>query len=188
MTREEWLTELVGEICNGFSLTLGDPRKITCGWTSSGARKRKVRPVVELIHKDYSASKTYELFVSPEVADPNTFFDPLVHLLVKMSTGEFGKLRKQTRYIERQIGWHEMFRYQSNAYREMKDAVLVDMSAKHGEYPHAEIHLADGSSSATKNPLKKLICPSCGIIMRATDIHIDVGVPFCQCGARFNKA
>ncbi len=55
MNREEWLTTLTNKICNEYGISISDSYKISCGWTTAGARKKQNKPVIEMIHKNASA-------------------------------------------------------------------------------------------------------------------------------------
>jgi len=166
IARQNWLRSIADNLAPEFD-ALGVPLpafRVTCGFPSSGARQRKKRVIGEIHDRSSSADGHYEIFISPVNADSVTVAAVLAHELVHAAVGipeghnrEFGR-------VAREIGLQGKLTVPeaSPAF----EAKIKRWVAIEGDYPHAALDVSSRTKQTTR--LRKLSCPKCGAVARAS--------------------
>lgn len=177
-TREEWLTAAVEELRPFFNLAshpVARSIRVTCGFPSNYRRSR--------LHGECWASTasrdgTYEIMVSPTLADPIRVFATLVEQMTHTVAGAMG-LTSTYRQVATDMlllpdaarGWKQC------SFGEAFIAAYVDIIDSLGPYPHAELDLSERKTQSTR--LLKAVCPSCGYTVRLTAKWAVQALPVC---------
>lgn len=178
-TREDWLQAFTQHPATQAAFAgLGAPipaqLRIGVGWTNKGARAKAIGECYSTV---CSGDGTWEIIMSPVLAEGSRVADVLIHELVHASVGlECGHKGAFTRVakglgLEGKMtatiagaGWH---------------AWADDVVAELGDYPHA---MLDGAlSSGPKKQgtrMLKVYC-GCGYQVRASRKWLEVAMPDC---------
>lgn len=177
-TREQWLAAAIERLRPYFSdagRELPGNVKATCGWPSRAATSRKRKRIGECWSDKASAGGTFEIFISPAVADSREVFAILVHELIHAAVvlgggdglAPFSALARKL---------HLAGPWTATSPAEGFDgAYCHDLDAL-GAYPHSVL---SGESSAEKKQRVRLIKVSCadgdcGAVFRLTAKWIEV--------------
>lgn len=200
-TREEWLGA-VADSFRGVFLALDAPLprlRMSCGWPVGRPLGRKNRAVGQCWDVSCSADRTYEIFVSPCVADSSRAADILLHELVHTAVGLKAGHGKAFKRVAEGLGLEGPMT--ATVASEALSSRLRGRERLIGRYPHAVLDTrmvdVDGrkptdpgyKGPSTSGPPKqstrmvKLVCGSCGYTARTTRKWIEVGLPSCCCGA-----
>lgn len=182
-TREWWLGSLVEAVRPWFA-EVGTPLpariRVACGWPSSRtfSRKRRRRRS-ECWDEASSADGTAEIFVSPALDESLEVAAVLCHELCHAAIGRghdaafvalTGRLGLVGEPAETVAGPDLAAR-------------IAALCAGLPPYPHARLDPGDdGEKRGTW--LIKVVCPSCGYVVRATRKWLRAGLPTCPCGRR----
>jgi len=178
--REAWLQSAVAEVRDLFAAS-GSPLpakiRVACGFPPSYNRTKAVS---QCWLDTASADKTVEICVAPTLAQPVDVLAALLRALCRAVPGGYsGKsasyqaalsacaLDKKGRMPQFNKEWGEML-------------------ASLGAYPHAELVVPQSATQGTRQI--KLICPTCGYILRTSAKWIATGLPQCHDGDMFNIA
>jgi hypothetical protein len=175
-TREQWLTAAIDEVRPMFQaegLSLASRIRVTCGFPAHHARSGRVG---ECHASAASADQTYEILISPVLADPDRVFDVLIHELCHTLPGCMGH------GLTFAAAAHAMSLQAVNS--DWKATVQAsDFQAKYGiiieslgAYPHAALAVA---SKVQSTRMLKAACPHCGYTIRLTKKWADIGLPTC---------
>ena len=169
MNREQWLNNAMQSfalIINGNCTNgLPDKIKVSCSLTT----KRDKRTRSETIHAKHSADGTFNILISPLIADPVSVCEQLAIQLINVATSDsnadFNRLCNALHF--------------ENTIPGFKFAIeFGELIAELGEYPHAEVSLPDGAKQSTR--LLKAHCPKCGMKIWLTQKWINQGLPICS--------
>jgi SprT-like family protein len=182
VTREEWLITLMNRLRPEFtahSVALPDEIAVSCGWTSKGARGKRIG---ECWRADCSHARRPEIFISPKLADSIEVGHVLVHELIHAALPDAGHGSAFKRVALRLgLTGRMTATVPTDALRQR----LGDLIEHIGEpYPHAELRPGEDERKQSTR-LLKLSCPGCGYVIRTTQKWIEVGVPTCCCGEDF---
>lgn len=178
-TREEWLNAaadlLRPEFQKRAGIKLPKNIRIACGWTSAGRRGKRIG---ECWSRTSSADDTFEMFISPVLAEPVRVLGVTVHELTHAGVG----LEAGHRHPFRKAAKAMLLEGKMKATTEgqpFKDA-FAPILAKLGLYPHGV--LSPGGSKGPKKQdarMLKCSCSGCGYIVRTTAKWLEVATPTC---------
>ena len=177
-TREEWLTaalSLVRAQVPGIASRI----RVTCGFPSTFTRSGTL---AECWPDQSSADGTWEIMVSPTVADPGAVFVLLLGQALHTLPGAASTGSVTWRDACANAGlaptgedWKTL-----QATEDLGDLFAIQNL---GPYPHAEI--VTGSKKVQTTRMLKLTCPTCGYVIRTTGKWLKTGVPTCHDGDTF---
>ncbi len=177
-TREAWLQDAAAELSPLITAASGHPLpatlRVACGFPStfrrSGALGETFAP------KDAADGAT-EILISPTLSDPGEVLAVLARqLMMTVASGAA---------LARAIS--------SAGIAESKPSevpaaamcpAITEVAIALGEYPHAELSLADRPKAPTR--LLKGLCPTCGYTIRLSAKWAQQGMPTCHCGDLIN--
>jgi hypothetical protein len=186
MNREQWLQAAANRLRPLFEdagAKIPRNTRIACGFPSYAARARKRTSLGECWSKTRSRDETYEILISPVLAEPVSVLDCLVHELVHAAVGVECGHRGPFRRVALAVGLSGPM---TATVAGPKLASRLNALAKQlGPYPHAELDASKrGRRQGTR--LRKVTCtdPNCGCVLRMTRTWlVTVGPPTCGCGA-----
>jgi hypothetical protein len=191
MTREQWLLNACAEMepwLKEAGAGAAPDLRVSVGWPLG--RKKTGGKGSHAIGQcfDHVSSKDgrYEIFISPELAEPTRVCDVLLHELVHAYVGLEAKHGKDFKLIATRVGLTgKMTATVASDILIPKLKVLV---AELGGYPHAELGAGVGLTPKQGTRLLKAYCPRCGYVVRITRKWADVGLPVCPIdkGMRLN--
>jgi hypothetical protein len=174
-TREEWLervTDLLRPVFVEAGKPLPDAIKMSCGFTSKGARGKRIG---ECWASEASAGNVPEIYIVPRMADSFQVGAILAHELVH-ATGIMNH-GAEFRRVALAIGLAG--KMTSTHAGDKMLAILAGIIGEIGEYPHAILSGNTGKKQSTR--LLKVEC-ECGYIARVTAKWLEsVGAPICPC-------
>jgi len=172
MNREQWLNNAMasfaliinGNSSNGLPM---DKIKVSCSLTTG--RKKKLS---ETINAKHSADGTFNILISPTIADPIEVCKQLAIQLVNVATNDsnsdFIRICNALSF--------------ENTLPDTQFAITFgELIAELGDYPHAEVSLPDSATQSTR--LIMAYCPKCGMKIRLTQKWISHGLPICSVDA-----
>lgn len=157
MNREDWLTAAAQEAAPLFEAT-GHPLprvRITCGFPSTFRRSGTLG---ECWSDKASADGTFEILISPTVADSTAVFVVLLAQLCMASKADPIAAGLDT----------------AGAF---SDGRWLDLIQELGEYPHSALTVGERPVQSTR--MLKAVCPSCKYHVRLTAKWARVGMPIC---------
>lgn len=176
MNREQWLeagTEWFRADFEGLNAPLPPVVKVTCGFTSKGARSNRIG---ECWIPEASAANVPEILIHPGRADSVEVGAILIHELVH-AAGCKGH-GKDFRRVATGMGLEG--KMTSTHAGESCVKRIEAFISEHGEYPHAVLSGNNGKKQTTR--LLKIECSYCGFIARTTAKWLDeIGPPACAC-------
>jgi hypothetical protein len=182
--REAWLTLATSMLrprfdAAGFSIP--DNVRVTCGFPSKAATSRKNRRIGECWDSGRSDDQTFEIFVSPVIADPLEAAAILAHELVHATVGLKHAHRGPFKRCATAIGLDGPMTatVAGAAFREWFGAVAADL----GPYPHARLN----ATSAPKKQTTRMLKCECALcrdeghpyIVRLSAATLEQGEPIC---------
>lgn len=181
-TREAWLAaaaERMAPWFAGLRVPLPGQLRMACGWPH-GRRSASGRVVGECWSPKASRDSTTEVFVSPLVDDSIQVLGILTHELVHAAVGVEAGHQAPFRRIALELGLEGPMRATTVGpqLRPRLESMLLDL----GAYPHAALTAAASGRRPDTTRLLKVLCPSCGYLIRTTAKWIDRGLPTCCCG------
>lgn len=177
-TREAWLQDAAGELAPMILASSGQPLpanlRVSCGFPStfrrSGALGETFAP------KD-SADGATEILISPTLSNPSEVLAVLArHLMMAVASGAA---------LSRAFAYAGIVPGKPNEVPAIAP-MAAEVAAALGDYPHAELSLADRPKAPTR--LLKGLCPSCGYTIRLSAKWAQQGMPTCPCGDLLNLA
>ena len=176
-TREDWLTAAIAELRPIFELhgkPLANNIRVSCGYPLNYKRNKRLG---DCHASTESADKSMEIFIAPVISDESEVFAALLTQLCRTTAGalNYGAafesiatavrldvVRPNGAQIERA---HDFAHW----YCEMIESL--------GEYPHAEMSVADIKTQNTR--MLKAFCPACGYTVRLSTKWALIGLPIC---------
>lgn len=183
-TREEWLGRAAELLRRRVFAPVGRSTfpsiRYSCGWPGGGSARKRIG---EAWNTDASADgKTWNVFVSPNLADPVRVLDVLAHEIVHTLTPG-AKHGAPFRRLATAIGLRG--KMTATVAGPELEATLREVAEALGPYPHAKLSLSGRPKQSTR--MLKVECDDCGCIVRMTQKWLDeVGPPTCGCGGTMN--
>ena len=179
MNRETWLNEITQKYLkdhfNNAGYTIPANIRMSCSLTSGRGVKNK--KIGLCWNNSMSADNTYEIMISPTIADSIQVADILIHELIHATIGLKEKHGKNFRKCALSVGLTgKMTATTATDSLKLKIAEWVKVL---GEYPHA---ILGGENSGGKKQTTRLIkCEcECGYNIRITRKWLnDLGAPIC---------
>lgn len=176
-TREEWLTAAVQMIRTHAPVAARI--RVACGFPSTFTRSGTL---AECWPDQSSADGTWEILISPTVADPVQVFVLLLGQTLHTLPGAASITSTTWRdacinngLAPADEGWKSL-----TTTPDLTDLFpVIDL----GPYPHAEIIAGQRKSQGTR--MLKLTCPTCGYTIRTTAKWLNTGLPTCHDGDTF---
>lgn len=176
-TREEWLTAAIQMI--RAHAPIPSCVRVACGFPSTFTRSGTL---AECWPNQSSADGTWEILISPTVAEPVAVFTLLLGQALHTLPGAASITSTTWRDACANAGlapadeaWKTL-----QATPDLTDIFpVIDL----GPYPHAEI--VTGAKKTQGTRMLKLTCPTCGYVIRTTAKWLATGVPQCHDGDTF---
>ena len=184
--REQWLAGAV-DILRPVFEKAGSPIpakvRVTCGWPCTGGRGGKRQRIGECWDDTASASRHFEIFISPTQAEPLEVLAILAHELIHAAVGlAAGHKRPFADACKALLlEGKPTATYAGEAFT----AAHVETLRTLGTYPHATLNPAKSGHKKQGTRSLRCKCPECGWAFRATQKWIDAGLPRCACGGQF---
>jgi hypothetical protein len=185
MTREQWLNRIAEHAAKEIFKPAGYkvPKNIryTCGFPSKGALAMRTQRIGECWSDSASGDNTFEISVSPVIADGLRAADILVHEMVHATVGLKAGHKGPFRKCAEAVGLRGKMTA-TVAGEELK-AKLGAIIEKVGQYPHAGLRAGRTMRAASKGMIK-LECPCCKeegerFIVRIGEHSLNRGAPLC---------
>lgn len=185
--REQWLMECAKMLEEDFQ-AIGyechsDSYRISCGFSSRGALSKKSKRIGECWSTAVSSNGLGEIFISPLLDNPidvlGVVTHEMIHHIVGCECGHKGPFKR----CAKAIGLEG--KMTATTIGEKLSRRLNAIWEKVGNYPHYHI---DPKAKPKKDGTRmiKFECMNCGWVGRTTQKWIDVGLPQCHCGGKFN--
>jgi hypothetical protein len=178
--RETWLNFVAGKLAPAFAshgAPLPSRVRVAIGFPSTGSKGKRIG---ECWDKTASRDGAFEIFIRPDIDEPNEAAAILAHELCHAAAGIDAGHGKPFRKIALAIGLQGKMK-STTAGPEFLALVAPILDAA-GPLPHARLRL-DGLTTKPKKQSARLIkceCTECGYIVRAARKWIDEkGAPHC---------
>jgi hypothetical protein len=187
-TREAWLGRAANALAAEFlTEETVPPLRISVGWP--GGRSNRQRTIGQCWSTTSSEDGVNQIFMSPirgEAETVNvlgTLLHEMIHAVDDCKSGHSGNFI----VIARSMGLKAKWTTSANRTEELTER-LTALAADLGAFPHAPLlqgQAADAPKKQTGSRMLKIQCPDgdCGYVARTTQKWIDLGLPFCYCGA-----
>lgn len=183
-TREAWLDHAINSLRPIFlahGVTLPARIRVACGFPSTFTRSGTL---AECWADTESADQTFEVLVSPTVADPAQVLAQVIGAVAHAAPGAMAHTSGAYVELAANLGLcpvGETWRQVQGAedFPEMYGAMLADL----GAYPHAPI--LTGAKKVQTTRMLKAVCPTCGYTFRVSQKWADKGMPTCMDGDTF---
>lgn len=182
--REQWLTTATNMLrprFNAVGFTIPDNVRVTCGFPSKAATSRKNQRIGECWDSGRSDDRTFEIFVSPVIADPLEAAAILAHELVHATVGLKHSHKGPFKRCAIAIGLEGKMTatIAGAAFRDWFASASADL----GPYPHARLNATSAPKKQTTRMLK-CECPFCRdeghpYIVRLSSATLEQGEPIC---------
>ena len=180
-TREDWLTDAVGQLRPIFDL-IGKPLpkriRVATGHPLNFKRNRRLG---DCHAAGDSADRSIEICISPTIAKPLEVFTVLLSQLCRATSGA---LTYGASYgvVATEMGLVPTNTETLDAWKTCKGndqfaALYGDMIKGLGDYPHAPLGVADTRTQSTR--MLKAFCPECSYTVRLTSKWAAMGLPSC---------
>jgi hypothetical protein len=180
ITREEWLNKLAKLMAPAYK-RLGHPLpvklRISCGFTSSGARGQRIG---ECWMPNASDDQSFEIFIRPDQSTKQQVVSVLVHELIHAALGPKHKHDKTFGLMARGLGLEGPLTA-TNGGKGMW-AWVEPLMKKVGDYPHARLNSgirAPWKRIQPSAPQVNLRCPDCGYYAKTTLEFLAMGRLVC---------
>jgi hypothetical protein len=179
--REAWLDELAMRLEPIFAdqgFPIPKNRRVTCGFPSRLATSKRIG---ECWASTASKDGTFELMISPRLAEPmfvaSVLAHELVHAAVGLECGHKGPFKRLALGIG--LVGKMTSTLPGDLFIEHAGPIIEDL----GPYPHAALDTTAKSSGPPKQVGRniKASCPECGYTVRTTRYWLDsdAGAPIC---------
>jgi hypothetical protein len=173
-TRETWLAEFTRrskKIFAGAGAPLPDKIRMSVGFPSAGIRGKAIG---ECWTDTCSEDGTFEIFITPTIADPSRIADILTHELVHAAVGIDARHGPKFKRVAVAVGLQGKMTatVAGERWHEWANPVLAAI----GPLPHAVLTSNRGTSTAPPKQVSRQIkceCDSCGFIFRASAQWIE---------------
>lgn len=183
-TREDWLANALAEarpVVEALTgAALAERIRVGVGFPSTFTRSGTVS---QFWNDTASADSHAEIIISPTLADPGEVFGHLLSQVLHSLPGATS--RGSASYVNAcaavQLGSGDGFKTLQYGpdYFAQWGAIIESL----GPYPHGELGVAEKKTQSTR--MLKLVCPTCGYIIRTTGKWVATGLPVCHDGDTF---
>lgn len=182
-TREEWLVALVDALRPTFAeagLSLPTCR-VSCSWPSRMIRKR----MGECWHSKAAKDGSRHIFITPLIDKAFETAEIMVHELLHACLPDDAGHKAPFKAGMKKLGLEgkATSTHAGEALTPRLHALIADL----GPYPHSALRLKDMAEKKQGTRMLKLECPGCGYVVRTTAKWLDIGLPACCCGKRFEQ-
>lgn len=174
--RETWLNQITAQYIRPHfekaGYTIPENIRMSCAFTSHGSKGKRIG---ECWIDSASGDNTYEIFITPQIADSNRVVDILIHELCHATVGIQAGHKKPFADCAKAVGLTGKMTA-TVATPELNETITQWVQAL-GEYPHATL-----SSNGIKKQSTRLIkceCVKCGYTVRLSKKWIEVALPRC---------
>lgn len=174
--REAWLVAATVHLNTRLFAGALPPVKLSCGWTSRGARSDQTDAIGQCWSKATSRNGINQIFISPRLDDPPEVLAVLVHELIHAMDDCTSGHRGAFKAMALKVGLVGPMRA-TKAGEELAGR-LMELAMELGAYPHGA--LTPITKQGTR--MLKFSCPCCGWTGRATAKWMAEGLPTCHCG------
>ena len=187
-TRESWLVALVEALrplFAAYGACLPPKIRVACGWPTGSRRSATGRVVLgECWMPEASADGTFEIFVTPKLADPFAVAEIIAHEIVHACLGPgcrghgpaFRKLATRIGLTGRMKSTHAGDRLR---------AELITIVQTLGPYGHAALDDAIEQRKKQTTRMLAVMCEHCGYRVRVAATWLsERGYPFCPDAVR----
>jgi hypothetical protein len=188
MNREAWLHALAGALSADF-VNVGHvvPKlAISVGFPSNGGTSALRQRIGECWNGDASDDGTFQIFISPVIADGVRAGDVLVHEMCHSVLPKGTKHNRRFAALARDLGLDgkPTATVASPRLVTRLNGLITDI----GPYPHSKLSLSPRLAKQTTR-LLKVSCEGCGYTVRITRQWLDKGAPICPtCGVEMEEA
>jgi hypothetical protein len=182
--REPWLHALIAAMKPIFAkhgASVPNNVRVSCGFPSiralNGVQNQRIG---ECWGETESKDGSFEILISPTLADPmrvaGVLAHELIHAIVGVEMGHRGPFKRLAVAIG--LTGKMSATVESDAFKRALEPILDGL----GPYPHAELDARKRSSGPKKQGtrLLKAMCPLCNYTVRVTQKWVDaVGLPHC---------
>jgi len=179
MTREEYLNKAARSLWPALvaaGATEPSAWRVSCGFPKGGRGNKRIG---ECWDASASGDSTYELFISPTIADSGVVLATLVHELIHAGVGLKCGHKGAFKTVARAAGL--VGKLTATTAGPELQARLNVIIADIGAYPHAAMTLAVRIKQGTR--MIKCECQECGYTCRTTAKWLDTGTPLCHCNS-----
>lgn len=182
--REVWLGQAVDALTPLFAsknYTVPANLRVSVGFPYRAGRKA----IGQAFSVECSQDKTFEVFVSPVIADPQVVLATLVHEVCHTVAGLKAGHRGPFRKCAKDMGL--VGKMTATSAGEELAVDLHRIASDLGPYPHAELRPVDRKKQTTR--LLKIACSDCGMPLRVTRQWLDeYPLPWvCPCGGPLDE-
>lgn len=177
-TRESWLAQAIESLRPTFAahgVTLPARIRIACGFPSTFTRSGTL---AECWADTESADQTFEVLISPTLADPAPVLAQVIGAVAHAAPGAMSHTASAYIELAANLGlcpagdnWRQVQGAEDFA------ATYAQALADLGAYPHAAI--LTGAKKTQSTRMLKATCPTCGYTVRLSAKWADKGLPTC---------
>ena len=151
--------------------------RMACSLTSGRGAKNKA--IGLCFHSSASADGTFEIMISPSIAESSRAIDILIHELVHAVVGFKAGHGSAFKRCAESVGLTGKMTA-TIAGEELK-ALIATWIADLGEYPHAVLSGDNTGKPKQGTRMLKAVCGDCGYTVRLSAKWAALGAPICPC-------
>ncbi len=184
INREDWLNNALAvfaECLRNMGRKLPEEIRVSCGFP-----KGRAKAIGQCWDNTQSKDGHFEIFISPEIAEPCDALDVLLHEVGHVAAGLACGHKGAFKRFVNDAGL-EGRATATTASPELLDALRMGVLPHLGKYPHAELRGENTGKKKQTTRMVKLTCPGCGMVIRTTQKWIEeTGAPVCcSCQEQF---
>jgi len=179
-TREQWLNDMITEIRPIFEVQ-GSPLptdiRVSTGIPSTYKRSGALS---ECFRESMSADGSFQIFISPTIAEPFKVAEQLVHQLCRTTSfGAYSYGAKTFCKVATEMGLVANFNrpkseiVASPFFQDMYKSIIEGL----GAYPHSELTLEGSKTQSTR--MLATECETCGYLLRTSKKWLLKAMPIC---------
>jgi hypothetical protein len=177
--RETWLNLITNKHIRPFfqskGYTIPSKVRMSCAFTSSGSKGKSIG---ECWNNANSQDETFEIFITPKIADSSRVVDILIHELCHATVGLKAGHKKPFADCAKAVGLTG--KMTATTATDWLKAIIADWVSDMGEYPHAELTENNRKKQTTR--MIKCVCGECGYTVRLARKWLEVATPDCPNG------
>ena len=174
--RETWLNNITAQYIRPHfqkaGYTIPENVRMSCAFTSHGSKGNRIG---ECWTDNASGDNTFEIFITPKIADSLRVVDILIHELCHATVGIKAGHKKPFANCAKAVGLTGKMTA-TIATDELKATIATWVQAL-GDYPHATLSSNGVRKQSTR--LLKCECVKCGYTVRLSKKWIQVALPRC---------
>ena len=179
-TREQWLTNMIAEIRPIFEVQgypLPADIRVSTGVPTTYKRSGALS---ECFRESMSADGSFQIFISPTIAQPYKVAEQLVHQLCRTtSAGAYTYGAKTFCKIATEMGLIADITRPKSEIRASAgfESMYMSIIDGLGAYPHSELTLEGVKTQSTR--MLATVCETCGYLSRTSQKWILIKMPVC---------